>query len=608
MNSFTSEIPHSSLVTIDYVIIIIYLLVLVGFAIYMKLTNRSGSDTESYFLGGRKIPGWLNGISYAATSMNTDVAPAYSGMTVITGAFIYWWYISRFSIALMIGAVLFAAVWRRLKLMTSPEFYEIRFSGESATVIRSWVAIRSAFISVVAWTGAGLLGLHKIALPLLGWDMMTTFLIIIPIILFYVLLSGYLGVVISDFFQTLIIVISSFALLYLVLKEFGGSEGIINGTVQLKNSLVSQFGNGVISWHPPKSHELLGMVGIIAWMVGTSVGYGGDVAPMSGAMEGQRILSSKNTKEASKMYIWTEVTLFFMLTLLTLPALGAMVKWPGLHDGTINKELAYGMLLNHYLPTGLLGLAVSGILASVMSTISSNMNFGAQVFVNDVYKRLFAKKSTEKHYLMVGRIVATLIVFLAIIVAVKAENVIDIAIFMLGISSAELTANWAQWWWWRFNSQARIAASFGGPIIFIINNFIIFKYFLDFGDDTAYAVVLSSMAMTFILWVVVALLTKPEPEEKLIAFYKRARPMGWWGDIPQKAGFDKPSKPGKVVIGIGIAILGAIAISSGTIAFNSLYIAQWEVATIAAITCIIAAFAFKVLFNKFRKGDKSFEE
>jgi Na+/proline symporter len=236
------------------------------------------------------------------------------------------------------------------------------------------------------------------------------------------------------------------------------------------------------------------------------------------------------------------------------------------------------------------------------------MNFGAQVFVNDVYKRLFAKKSTEKHYLMVGRIVATLIVVLAIIVAVRAENVIDIAIFMLGISSAELTANWAQWWWWRFNSQARIAASFGGPIIFIINNFIIFKYFFDFGDDTAYAVVLSSMAMTFILWVVVALLTKPEPEEKLIAFYKRARPMGWWGDIPQKAGFDKPSKPGKVVIGIGIAILGAIAISSGTIAFNSLYIAQWEVATIAAIICIIAAFAFKVLFNKFREGDDSYEE
>ena len=594
-----STVQHSSLVEIDYIIIVLYLVVLVGFALFMKITKKSGTDTESYFLGGRKIPGWLNGISYAATSMNTDVAPAYSGMTVISGAFIYWWYISRFSIALMIGAVLFAVLWRRLKLITSPEFYEIRFSGNAATIVRSWVAIRSAFISVVAWTGAGLLGLHKIALPLLGWDMMTTFAIIIPIVLFYVLLSGYIGVVISDFFQTFIIIISSFVLMYLVLQDFSNGEGIINGTIGLKNALLNQFGEGVINWHPPKNHELLGMIGIIAWMVGSSVGYGGDVAPMSGAMEGQRILSCKNEKEASKMYIWTEITLFLMLTLLTLPALGAMVKWPGLHDGTINKELAYGMLLNEYLPTGLLGLAVSGILASVMSTISSNMNFGAQVFVNDVYKRLFVKKATERHYLIIGRYVATIIVVLAIIVAIKAENVIDIAIFMLGISSAELTANWAQWWWWRFNAKARLAASFGGPIIFIIHKFIVFKYFIDMGDDTDYIVVLASMAVTFIFWVAVALLTKPESDEKLIAFYKRAKPMGWWGDIPQKTGITRPSKPRKVFIGLAIAIVGAIAISSGTISFNSLYIAQWTTAMSSGIICVVFAIAFRILFKKY---------
>ena len=590
---------HSAMLTLDYVIVALYLLVLVGFGLFMKITQKTGSDTESYFLGGRKIPGWLNGISYAATSMNTDVAPAYSGMTVITGAFIYWWYISRFSIAFMIGAVLFAALWRRLKLITSPEFYEIRFSGNPAVAIRSWVAIRSVFISIIAWTGAGLLGLYKIAQPLLGWNMFTTFAIIIPIIVFYVLLSGYIGVVLSDFFQTLIIIISSIILMYLVLKEFGGESGVLQGPENLKNALVNQFGKGVISWHPPKSHELLGVVGIIAWMIGTSVGYGGDVAPMSGAMEGQRILSCKNTKEASKMYIWTEITLFLMLSLLTLSSLGAMVKWPGLHDGTINKELAYGMLLNQYLPTGFLGLAVSGILASVMSTISSNMNFGAQVFVNDFYKRLFVKKASEGHYLVIGRVIATMIVVLAIIVAVYAENVIDIAVFMLGISAAELTANWAQWWWWRFNGKARLAASFGGPIIFIINKFIIFNYFINLGDDTAYAVVLSSMAVTFVFWVIVALLTKPEPEEKLIAFYKRAKPMGWWGDIPKKAGFEKPSKPQKIFKGIAIAIIGAIAISAGTIAFNSLYIARWEVASYAGVILLVGGIMFKKFFKSY---------
>jgi len=597
----SGEIAHSAMQYLDYVIVVLYLLVFVGFGLFMKIAKKTGDDTESYFLGGRKLPGWLNGISYAATCMNTDVAPAYCGMTVITGAFIYWWYISRFSIAFMIGAVLFAALWRKLKLTTSPEFYEIRFSGTSAVTIRSWVAIRSVFISVVAWTGAGLLGLYKIAHPLLGWDMFTTLILVIPIILFYVLLSGYIGVVISDFFQMLIIIISSLTLMYLVLHEFGGTEGLLYGTEALKNSLINQFGEGVVSWHPPKSHELLGMIGIIAWMVGSTVGYGGDVAPMSGAMEGQRILSCKNPKEASKMYIWTEITLFLMLSVLTLPALGAMVKWPGLHDGTINKELAYGMLLNHYLPTGLLGLAVSGILASVMSTVSSNMNFGAQVFVNDVYKRLFVKQFTEKHYLMVGRFIATMIVVLAIVVATTAQNVIDIAVFMLGISSAELTANWAQWWWWRFNGKARLAASFGGPFIFIINKFIIFEYLFNLGDDTAYAIVLCSIAITFILWVTVALVTKPEPDEKLIEFYKKATPMGWWGDIPKKARVEKPEPPKKVFIGLAIAIIGSVAISAGIISFNSLYIARWEVAFYSALILVGSGSVFGILFKKFRE-------
>ncbi len=602
MKLLSNILPHSSLVGIDYLIIIVYFIVLIGFALFMKITKKSGSDTESYFLGGRKTPGWLNGVSYAATSMNTDVAPAYCGMTVVTGAFIYWWYISRFSIAFMIGAVLFAVVWRRLKLVTSPEFYELRFSGQPAIAVRSWVAIRSVFISVVAWTGAGLLGLHKVALPLLGWDIITTFSIIIPIILFYVLLSGYNGVVISDFFQTAIMIVSSASLMFLVLKEFGNTEGIIAGTVNLKKSLVAQFGDGVISWHPPQSHELLGMVSIMAWMIGSSVGYGGDVAPMSGAMEGQRILSCKNTKEASKMYIWAEITLFLMLSLLTLPALGAMVKWPGLFDGSINKELAYGMLLNQYLPVGLLGLAVSAILASVMSTISSNMNFGAQVFVNDVYKRLFKSKSSEKHYLLIGRLMAVLIIVLAIFVAVRAENVIDIAVFMLGISSAELTANWAQWWWWRFNGKARMAASFGGPIIFLLNKFILFNYFINAGEATAYVVILASMAFTLILWVAVALATKPEPEEKLIAFYKKAKPMGWWGKIPLKAGVVKPTQPHKVLYGLAIALLGAIAISAATISFNSLYIARWQIATYAALISIVAGVLFNFLLKKYNVG------
>ena len=578
-----------ALAPLDYAVMAAYMVVLLVMGAFLR--RRAGTDMESYFLAGRKMPGWLNGCSYAATCLNADVAPAYTGMTVITGTFICWWYLSRFGLALMIGAVLFAVFWRRLALMTSPEFYELRFGGRAALTVRTWVALRSAFIAVVAWTGAGLLGMHKVAEPTLGWGLWTTFAVVLPVILFYVLISGYVGVVISDFFQTLVIVAASLVLVWVVLADFGGPTG-------LGDALVASFGPSVVSWRPPLSHELLGALGVAAWTVGTAVGYGGDAAPMSGAMEGQRILSSRDGREAAKMYVWTQLILFFMLLTITLPALGAMVKWPGLRDGTINRELAYGMLLAEYLPAGLLGLAVSGILASIMSTVSSNMNFGAQVFLNDVYRRSIAPHATNRHYLVVGRLVATAIVGLAMIVASTAENVIDIAVFMLGLSSAELTANWAQWWWWRFNGPARLAASFGGPLIFLFNQYVLFRLVVDVGDAAAYVVVLASMAGTCLLWVAVTFATPPEPEDKLIEFYRRARPMGAWGPIARKAGV-RPAGWTPVVHGLGIAALGAVMIGGSIIALSLVYVGRWGPAGVAMVVSVGAGLLFRRSFIPF---------
>jgi len=583
------QIPTVSLQIADYIIMAIYMLSLIAMSLYYRKFAQSSMD--NYFLGGRNLKGWLNGTSYAATCMNADVAPAYCGMTVITGLYICWWYISRFGLALMIGGILFAVLWRRTKIFTSPEFYELRFNGTPAILMRSWVALRSAFIAVVAWTGAGLLGLSKVSEALLGWEKWQTFLVVIPVILIYVIVSGYMGVVISDLFQTIIIIAASLILMGKVWADFGGPSGLYDG-------LVSQFGTGVVSWHPPVSHELLGVIGVIAWTVGTAVGYGGDVAPMAGAMEGQRLLSCRNAREASKMYIWTEVVLFLMLAVLTLPALGAMVKWPGLHDGTINKELSYGILLGHYLPTGLLGLALIAMFASIMSTVDSNMNFGAQVFINDVYRRSIRPHKPMSHYMRVGKVVMFVIMVLAILIAYHAQNVIDIAVFMLGLSSAELTANWAQWWWWRFNGKARLVASFGGPIIFLLNKFFIFKYLINAGQDTAYWVVLSSITATCVLWIFVSLITQPDPEEKLVKFYKLARPMGWWKPIEQKVGIKSISHQ-LIFIGLGIAFLGSVTIASGVIGFSCLYIARWWTAILFISAGVFLTTIFKNFYRKY---------
>lgn len=586
----------------DYAVLGAYMVSLVAIGFYYR--RFAHKDLESYFLAGRKMPGWLTGFSYAATCLNTDAVIAYCGMTVICGISICWWYISRFGLALMIGAVLFAVFWRRLGIFTSPEFYEFRFTGTPAVTMRSWVSLRSAFIAVVAWTGSGLLGLHKVFHTLLGWDRWESYAVVVPVLLVYVLMSGYVGVVVTDFLQALVIIGSAVTLMGFVLHDFGGPAG-------LYASLTAQFGSSVVSWHPPASHEYLGIAGILAWTIGTAVGYGGDVAPMAGAMEGQRLLSCKNAREASKMYVWTEVVLFFLLLVVTLPALGAMCLWPGLTDGSIDKEQAYPMLLARYMPAGVLGLAVSGLAAAIMSTVSSNLNFGAQVILNDVYRRFLRPQASLAHYMKVGQLVMFLIMGLALLVGTVAENVIDISVFMLGLSSAEITANWGQWWWWRFNGKARLAASFGGPLIFTIG-FLLSKWGMLprlFGavGTVDYGVVLLSIGLTCALWIVVALLTKPDPEHRLIEFYKQTRPLGWWGPIAAKAGVEQRGWP-PIVAGLGIAFVGAVMVGAGTIAFSSAYVAAWSNVTIFGGLCLVAGLLFKRTFGRFMRRIHALDE
>ena len=119
-----TPIPTAAFRPIDYGVMGAYLLGLLAMGWHFR--RFANESLENYFLGGRRLKGWMSGTSYAVTCMNADVAPAYCGMTVIPGVWIYWWYLSRFGLALMIGAVLFAVCWRRLQLFTSPAFYERR--------------------------------------------------------------------------------------------------------------------------------------------------------------------------------------------------------------------------------------------------------------------------------------------------------------------------------------------------------------------------------------------------------------------------------------------------------------------------------------------------
>ncbi len=579
--------------SIDIWIIVGYLALMFCMSLYHR--RFASKNLENFFLGGRKIPGWLNGISYTAAMVSPDAATGYGGLGLVTGAFISWWYLSRFGLALFIGGVLFAVFWRRMNLFTSLEFYDRRFPSGAASAMRLWIAIRTSLIAMPAWTGVTLLAAYKIMGPAFGLSKVDTLYLIVPVSFLFVFFSGYKGVVISNLIQMCIFFIGAVTLAGFTLAHFGGPTA-------MTESLNQFFGTShpeILQMTPPTNHDVFPMAAALAWLFGQSIGYGGDAAPMGGAMEGQRILSTRTPSEALTMYVVTAITMFILLLLVTLPCISAAMLYPDLRLEGADRELVYGRLMKTMLPVGAMGLLIAAMMAATMSTVGDNLNFGSQVLVSDIYRRWFVKSASEKHYLMMGKIGMVLITTMAIAVVFNVTIMTDVAIIMLQISAAELPANWAQWWWWRFNGPARIAASFGGAAIFCIV-VILPKLFIYLGFEWAEQVImpwwyqtLVVMGLTTVLWVTVALLTKPDPDELLNDFYKKVRPLGFWKPyrINHPALPKTPTKP--IFRGLLVAVIGFSATSLLILGLTEIWFGKYLISMIELALCVILFIVFK---------------
>lgn len=356
---------------VDIAVIVVYMLVSFGLGIFGHKLLRTKKDAEEgYFLAGRKIPGWLNGVSLAATYVNADVAPAYCGMAAVVGLAVSWFYLSRFGLGLMIAAMLFAVRRRQLGVATGSEFFSLRFSGTGSRFVRVYSSMFGVFFGIVPWIGAGLLGVHKICGPIFGIESKAvTLMCILPLLMAYIWVSGFAGVLVTDAMQSLVIVGANILLTVLVLVAFHGPSGL---AAAIQAAHPAQF-NDILSTVPVAGHRVFGPLAVVCWFIVPTIGIGGSVL-----IEGQRIFSCKSEKEAAKMGIWSEIGLFVMLLLLTLPTLGAIALHPAIYQASPSaREEVYGMMMRDFLPAGCLGVAIAALLASLMSTLSGHFNYCA---------------------------------------------------------------------------------------------------------------------------------------------------------------------------------------------------------------------------------------
>src|SRR4029453_15865800 len=145
------------------------------------MLHSERENEDDYYLAGRGVSGWINGVSHAVTLVNADVAPAYCGMAVVAGLSVAWFYMSRFSLSLLLAAMLFAARWHQLGIRTGPEFFSLRFGGRLAKFARTYTSLYSVSIQSIPWLGAGLLGVHMIFAPIFGIESkQATLLVVLP--------------------------------------------------------------------------------------------------------------------------------------------------------------------------------------------------------------------------------------------------------------------------------------------------------------------------------------------------------------------------------------------------------------------------------------------
>ncbi|MFQ5646486.1 MAG: hypothetical protein ACE5GM_06130 [bacterium] len=510
------SLSSPQITTIDFLIMLVYILITLAIILILRL--KDGEGENQFFLGNRNLPGWLNGISYAAAFVNLDRVVMYSGLAVITGLYVCWWYLARYTAGWMIAAFLFASFWHKTNLATPADFYRIRFSGSGAVFMRGWVAFRSAFISAAAWGGAGLLAFTKIAGPIFGFTKLQALLIIVPVTLLLIIVSGYRGIVVTSAFHSVIIIAGLLVLAVAVLWDF-------NGPLGLQEALIDSWGKGVLRSLPPGKDELLSVYLVVIWFFSGFLGYGGDAAPLESPYEGQRILSSKSPKEASKIFFWSTLVSFGVILLVTLPSLGAMALWPDLRTPLMDHELAFGLMIKRYFPPGVLGLFVISLMSISISSMAGHLNAGAQMAVFDLYRPHIKPEASEEHYLSMGRILGVVILLLAIPIAMGTNYLVDIVAFLIGINLVSKPADWAQWWWWRFNIYARLVASVGGPFIYLAARYLIIP------AEPYWEQLLVSTLVCSSGWVTIAFFTRPPEREKLTKFYKTVSPPGLWGPI-----------------------------------------------------------------------------
>jgi Na+/proline symporter len=561
----------------DWAVLIAYLAFTIGVALFYR--KRASSGIEEFFVSGRNVPWWLAGVSMVATTFAADTPLAVTGMTAtggVAGNWLWW----NFALSGLLTTFFFARLWRRCGVITDVELAELRYSGKPAALLRGFRAAYLALIVNVIVLGWVNLAMVKILMLTVGLDKpaaVAATLGVTALTCFAAALGGLRGVLVTDLLQFIIMLSMAIVLAVFAVAGVGGL-----GSLQAKVLELDPTG-GLTAFWPRADSALLPFVTLATylsvvwwgtWYPGSEPGGGGFIA--------QRMFSTRDERNAQLATLSFNVMHYAVRPWpWILVALVALVAYPDLQD----KEAGYIQAIFDYLPASLRGLMLAGFLAAFMSTVSTNLNWGAGYIVSDLYRRFMRPDAGEAQLVSASRWATALVAVLASLATFYMDSIAGAWKWLLAAGAGTGGVLILRWFWWRVNAWSEIAAMTAAAAVSAALQFG-WSYDTDKPVDFAY-VMLITVGVTTLVWIGVTMLTRPEPASKLEHFYRQARPYrAGWGPVAAAAPDVVPQK------GAQRDFLGWIAscalVYSALFGTGKLLLAPWTDALPWLVAAVIA--------------------
>src|SRR3954462_6012408 len=530
-----------NLTILDWSVIAFYFLFNLGIGLYYA--RRARGSTSEFFLSGRDVPWWLAGTSMVATTFAADTPLLVTGLVAkngIAGNWLWW----NMVMSGILTVFFYARLWRRAGVMTDIEFAALRYSGKHAAFLRG---LRAFYLGIpvnciiLGWVN---LAMIKILHETLQFDDLATgtawagalqhyfnfkepvsLVILIGILVFtsyYTTISGLWGVLVTDLFQFVLKMGMVILLAIMAIHAVGGIDSLksqintLDAASGHPGSRLDFFPSLNSAWMPAITLCVYLAVNWWAtWYPGAEPGGGGYVA--------QRIFSAKNERHGMLATLWFNVAHYALRPWpWIITALAQIVLYPNLVD----KESGYikALVDPNVFPPALRGFMLAAFAAAYMSTIGTQLNWGASYVINDWYRRFIKRDATERHYIVASQLVTVLLTGVSIYVTLHLETIGGAWKLLLVTGAGTGSVLLLRWYWWRINAWSEVSAMI---IAAIVSLTLQIGWHWNSDDPRQFALLrLTPVGITTVGWVAPTFLTRPEPTETLVAFYRRVRPAG----------------------------------------------------------------------------------